>query len=131
MLSSRFSSVIERIGSRFLHHTCTVVSYVDTEEVDDETGQPVYEEATTTNVPCLFVMAETTTTNEVGSVVQKTPTIYFRASQTIADGDLIRNVVAKNGTTVLLVSAKISKADVTAEGGNPTLKMYELEGATI
>ena len=131
MFSSRLSSVLERIGSRFLQHKCTVVSFVDSGEVDDETGQPIYEEILSTNIPCLFVMAENSITNEKGTTIQKTPVIYFRAAQTINDGDLIRNVVTRNGLTTLLVRAKIDTSDVTAEGGNETLKVYKLEGATI
>lgn len=135
MQSSRLSAKLARVTKHFLSHTCTVVTYIpqlddEDEVVTNEDGHTVYEEVLTNNVICLFLWNEKTTTNEQGTVTTKTPTIYFENNSTIQVGDLVRNVRAKD-TSLLITSAKINTVDSTAEGGNASLVVCELEGATI
>jgi hypothetical protein len=133
--SSRISEKLERATTRFLQHRCTHVTYEavldeDDEPVLDEGGHPTYEENTESSVPCLFLWKDVSTTSEIGTAIEKRPTLYVLASHDISEGDIIRNVLARN-TTVLLATAKIKTIDPTAEGGNASLKVCELEGVVM
>ena len=130
LLSSRFSAKLVRTTKRLLQHTCTLVTYVDTEEVDEDTGQPIYDPVEVDDVACLFLWDSNATTDARGPVVQNIPQLYLLASQTVSEGDLVQNVLSRNGTNILK-GAKINTIDGTAEGGDYSLKVCQLEGATI
>lgn len=129
MLNSRFSDKIAQASKRFLQHRCTVVGYVNS-GVLDEGGHPIYNEVSTSDVVCLFLWQDRSVTDERGTVVERVPTIYFLNSQTLRTGDIVRNIYARNGTN-LLSSGRVNTIDGTAEGGNISLKVAELEGAVM
>ena len=134
--SSRFADKVAQVAQMFLQHRCSIVSYVaildvDDEPVIDDEGHPTYSTLTLINQPCLFLWADSNTTDEQGTVLSRIPTLYVEASSTITEGDLVQNVVARNNTTVLLVSAKVNTIDPTSEGGNLSLKACVLEGAVV
>lgn len=130
MLNSRFSAKLEHAMHKFLQHRCTILTKTDSGTIDDN-GDIIYEYVSTTDVRCLFLWNERNETNERGVTITKVPTLYMLASQVVSDDDLIQDVLARNGTTILLTSAKINTIDNTAEGGNGVLKVLELEGATV
>lgn len=129
MFSTRFADKIAGVALAFLQHKCTIITYVATGTTDEE-GHPTYTSASESNVPCLFLWRDTTTTDEKGTVIEKVPTLYFRSSQVINEGDLVQNVLARTGSS-LLSKARINTVDGTAEGGNNSLKVCELEGAVL
>lgn len=129
MFSTRFADKIAGVALAFLQHKCTLVTYIATGVTDNE-GHPTYIEHTQQNIACLFLWRDTTTTDEKGTVLEKVPTLYLRSSQVVNEGDLIQNVLARSGSS-LLSTAKINTIDGTAEGGNNSLKVCELEGAVM
>lgn len=135
MFSSRFADKVARVSRAFLQHRCTLVTHepiLDEEDnpvIDDE-GHPTYSEVSTENIHCLFLWKEVNTTDERGTVIEKTPELYLESNQTVHEGDIVQNVTSRRGT-VLLASAKINTIDTTAEGGSESLKVCQLEGATL
>lgn len=130
LLSSRFSEKVFGVSKRFLQHTCTLVTYEATGDTDEDTGQPTYTTNEESDVACLFLWDSSVTTDERGNIVQNIPQLYLLANQTVSEGDLVQNVLSRNGT-VILQGAKINTIDGTAEGGDYTLKVCQLEGAVI
>lgn len=128
--TDRFSQKLARIASRLLTHRCTLITFTPTGD-SDEGGHPEYEQDTVNNVSCLFLWNQVSRTDEEGTRLEDVATIYFSNSQTVNVGDIVQDLLAKDGTTTLLKNAKINTIDSTAEGGNATVKVCELEGVTL
>lgn len=122
--SKRFHEKISRVATQFLQHTCTIINYTTVDEDTDPTP------STTNNIPCLFLWKEVEVTDNRGTVVTKTPLLYLGIDVDVSEGSIVQNVLNRRGTNIL-ESAKITTIDTTSEGGSESLKVAQLEGATV
>jgi hypothetical protein len=128
------STYLRRVANRFLKHTYTLTT---TEPVLDEDEQPtfddngnqIYENSDpVTDKPCLFLWEEVLTTDERGSNIARTPTLYVMHDDTILEGDNVSSVEDEDGT-ILISSATVQTINPTAEAGGAVLKVCRLVGA--
>lgn len=130
MLTDRFAQMIGKVATQFLTHKCSILHYVES-DILDENSSPIYDIDGEDNVPCLFLWQERTYTDARGTVTENVPIIYLDKNQVIQHGDIIKDVYELDGVTKLLRAAKVNTIDTTAEGGGRSLKVCELEGASI
>ena len=134
--SSRMATYLRKSAKRFLTHTCTLNpinrnEVPVTEDSNDEWDNQLYvDETPVTELPCLFLWEDVQKNEPSGVIIVKTPTLYVLQDDDVLAGDSVSNVLARDGSTVLLSSALIESIDATAEVGNPALKVLRLTGAT-
>jgi hypothetical protein len=134
IFSGAFADMLGSVARSFLQHTCTLTIYSEVldagEPVLDDEGHPTYTESSVSGVKCLFLWQDTSRTDERGTIVESTPTLYVDQDQALSVGDLIENVLTPDGTNILK-AGRIQTINPTAEGGDLTLKVCLLEGAQV
>lgn len=128
-INDRITDKLARTVGIFLRHKYDLVSFTATGTNDY--NQTVY----TKNPPvvdkrCLYFVDEVSVTNERGTSIVNTPTLYAEPSDSIKEGDYVTNVRDRDGN-VLLQSAKVLTVNPLAELGSSIVKVCRLEGARL
>lgn len=130
MFSTRLGTKLAKAANKFLQHKCTLVSFVEVEDEEDERGNPVYSRLEVLDVSCLLLWQDVERVDERGTTLLRTPLLYVDVTQPVLAGALVENITDRNDI-VLLSNAKVTTVNTTAEGGIAILKVCGLEGAVV
>lgn len=114
LLSNTYSRSVVEAGVEDAHFNETAVP-----------GTPV------SGLPCVFLWADRLVIDEGGRSTVKTPTLYVRYDDLLAVGDLVSDVVDRDGTVIMSGPAVVDTIDPAAESGGSAVKIAVLKFVAV